>query len=346
MPLLPDAVDDFVNLTLPNFKRNKFVDISLDLTKYVADRIIKRYKNLERGGPDIRWKVQVRNTGNARPSGLYDVDQTGQSDLTVEAVSPWRSITGNWSYDIFEELFQTDRETIVSELMVREHSCMNDMTKLREEQLWSAPPSSSDTKAPYGIPFFLQKSTATPDGAFNGGNPSGFSSGVCGISSVDYPAWKNWTFKYTSVTPDDLVVKVKRSMYETDFEAPNPHPSLGFSESQYHIFTTYAVREPLERLAESRNDNLKNDVAKYINNVLIGGVPVEAVKYLDKNDTSDPLYGVNFGQFRPYVKKGADMKQTKKNAPHQRNVREIHYDTFYNYKMYNRREGGWVGSKS
>lgn len=346
MALRPDDVDDFVNLTLSNFKRNKWTDISLEYPEYIASRVITGKKVVERGGPDIRFKVKTKNTGLARNTGMYDTDVTGVEDLTTEGVIPWTKQTCNWSYDIDEPLFQSDRETIVGELLMREHACMNDIAELNEENLWSSPSSSTDAR-PMGIPYWMQKdASTTPAGAFNGGNPSGFTStGAGSIDSTVFTRWKNWTFGYDYVTPDDLVTKVKKSMYNTRFRAPNPHPEVGFDNSDYHIFTTYAVREPLERLAETRNDNLGNDVAKYINNVMIGGVPVEAVHYLDANDSDDPLYGVNWKVIRPFVKRGANMRQIKKKAPLQRTVRQIHYDTWMNYSCYNRREL-WVGSKS
>lgn len=345
MALRPDQVDDFVNLTLSNFKKNQWTDISLEYPEYISSRIINEKRVVERGGPDIRFKVQVKNTGLARNTGLYDQDVTGVEDLTTEGVIPWTKQTVNWSYDIDEPLFQTDRETIVGELLVREHSCMNDMAELNEENLWSSPSSTTDPR-PMGIPFWLQKdATTTPGGAFNGGNPSTHSGGCASIDSTTHTRWKNWTFGYAAVTPDDLVVKVKYALYSTKFVAPNPHPEVGYGKSNYHIFTTYDVREPLERLAETRNDNLGNDVAKYINNVLIGGVPVEAVHYLDSNDSTDPLYGVNWKAFRPFVKRGANMRQIKKKAPLQRTVRQVHYDTWMNYACYNRRLC-WVGSTS
>lgn len=346
MALRPDQIDDFVNLTLSNFKLNKWVDLSMTYTEYVSSRLVNSKRLVERGGPDIRFKLQTKNTGLARWTGLFDTDVTGVEDLTIEGVIPWTKATVNWSYDIDEPLFQTDRETIVGELLVREHACMNDMVELMETALWSAP-TATTSAVPMGIPFWIQKdASTTPAGAFNGGNPSGFSSGAASISTTTYPAWANWTFGYSAVTPDDLIVKIKKALYSTDFKAPNPHPELGFGASDFSMFTTYDVREPLERLAETRNDNLGNDVARYINNVLVGGVPIEAVPYLDSNDgTADPIYGVNWRAFRPFVKRGADMRQTLKKAPLQRTVRQVHYDTWMNYACYNRR-ACWVGSKA
>lgn len=345
MALRPDAIHDFVNLTLSNFKKRKWTDLSMEYPEYIASRVINRYKTIERGGADLRFKLQVRNTGLARFTGMFAQDVTGVEDLSIEGVVNWVKATVNWSYDIDEALFQSDRETIVDTLLMREHACHNDYIELMEEALWGAPAGSSDNR-PMGIPFWMQKDASTnPDGGFNGGNPTGWTGGAAGINSTEYTRWKNWAFGYAAVTPDDMVRKVKRALYKTAFKAPHPHPELGFGKSNFHIFTTYAVREPLERLAEARNDNLGNDVAKYIDNVLVGGVPVEAVHYLDANDSSDPLYGVNWKALRPFVKKGANMRQTKKDAPRQHTVKEIHYDTWFNWICYNRRLL-WVGSKA
>ncbi len=345
MALRPDAIPDFVNLTLSNFRRVRWTDISLEYPHYIASRVLKRYRKLERGGADLRWKVQVRNTGLARYSGMFDRDITGVEDLTIEGMVAWVKATVNWSYDIDESIFQSDRETIVDALHVREHSCHNDYIELMEEGLWSEPEGPTDNR-PMGIPFWIQKdATTTPGGGFVGGNPSGFAAGAGSIDSTVYSRWKNWGFGYDSVTPDDLIKKIKLSLYKTDFKAPHPHPELGFGDSQHHIYTVYDVREALERLAESRNDNLKNDVAKYINNVLVGGIPVEAVHYLDANDTSWPVYGIDWSVLRPFVKRGVNFRRTQKPAPRQHTVREIHYDTWFNWICYNRRKL-WVGSRA
>lgn len=335
--LTPDQIDDFVNLTLSNFKRNKWTDISLEHQEYVSARMISEKNVTEAGGKDISFRLKTRNTGNARASGMYAQDVTNVEDVTVAASIPWTMQTTNFSYDVYEDLFQSDRETIIRELQIREHDALSDMAELQEEFLWTAPTGTTDT-TPMGIPFWLQKSNTTPDGAFNGGNPTGFSAGAAGLSSTTYPRWRNWTFSYTSVTTDDLIKKVKKALQFTNFMAPVPHPELGYGKSQYHIYTTYGVQEPLERLAETRNDNLGSDVARYINQVTIGGTPVQWVPYLEANDTSDPVYGVNWKVFRPFVKSGCNMRRNApKQAARQHSVREVHIDHWMNYACYNRR---------
>lgn len=346
MALTPDQVDDFVNLTLSVFKRYKWTDISLEHQEYISSSLIDEKKVVESGGKDISFRLKTKNTGNARNTGLFAQDVTKVEDVTIAAAVPWAMQTTNFSYDIYEDLFQSDRETIIKELQIRDHDAMSDVAELNEENLWSAPTGTTDTR-PMGIPFWLQKdATTTPGGAFNGGNPSGFTAGAAGVSSTTYPRWRNWAFGYSNVTPDDMVPKVKKALAFTHFIAPVPHPELGFGKSQYTVFTTYRVVEPMERLAESRNDNLGGDLARYLGTVTIGGVPCKWVPYLEANDTSDPLYGVNWGVFRPYVKKGANMRRNApKEAARQHTVREVHVDNWMNYICYNRRMC-FVGSKA
>jgi hypothetical protein len=344
--LTPDQIDDFVELTQPRFKRGSWVDLALPLTEYVSAKLIRKHKVMEQGGPYVSWKVKVRNTGLARNTGMFAQDVTGVEDLAAGARAPWTKQTTNFSYDIDEDIFQSDRETIVRELVMRDHGALSDMAELNEENLWTAPTSSSDTR-PMGIPFWIQKDpSTTPGGAFSGGNPSGFSSGAGEISTTDYPRWDNWTFGYTNVTVEDLVAKCKKAMRNTLFHPPVPHPELGFGDDERIIYTTERVIDPLERLAESRNDNLGKDLAKYQNQVTIGGVQTQYVPYLEENDSDDPLYGINWRYFRPVCKTGATMRRhPPKQAPSQYSVRTVHIDNWMQYVCYNRR-AQWVGSQA
>ena len=348
MALTPDQIDDFVNLTLSLFKRHKWTDLSLEHQEYVASGIITEKNVQERGGKTIDFRIKHKNTGNSRNTGMFAQDITKVEDVTVNASVPWAMQTTNFSYDIYEDLFQSDKETIIKELTLREHDALSDMAELNEENLWSKPATSSDTR-PMGIPFWIKKdATTTVGGGFNGGNPTGtgFSTaGAAGVSSTTYPRWANWSFGYTNVSSDDLIKKVKKSLAFTKFMPPVPHPELGYAQASHSIYTTYRVQEPLERLAETRNDNLGSAVARYINSTVSGGVPVKCVPYLESNDTADPLYGVNWKFFRPVVKKGANMRRNKpKAAAKQHTVREVHIDNWMQYCCYNRR-AMWVGSK-
>ena len=343
--LTPSDLDDLVVATLPLFKRHKITDISTDLNEYVSSKIMNEKMVTERGGERINYKVKVRNTGLARNTGMLSEDVTGIEDVLVSASVPWTKQTVNWSYSVDEPEFQSDPETIIDILRVRDLDAMTDMAELNEENLWSAPTSTSDNR-PMGIPFWLQKdtNTAANDGTLNGRDPSGFSAGRAGLSSTTYPKWRNWTFRYSAYTIDDLVRKIKRSLVFTKFVPPVPTPELGYGSASREIYTTYRVIEPLERLCENRNENLGNDLARYMGQVVVGGVPMRLSHYLEANDTNDPLYGVDWGVFRPFVLKGRNMRRMgPMQMPRQHDGKTVHYDTWMNYACYNLRKC-WVGS--
>lgn len=345
--LLPSQIDDIATLSISNFKYKNWVDISLEHPEYTQADFFKKNRVVEDGGYDIRWKLQVENGLEARNTGLFAQDVTGADDLAIEGVVPWTKQTVNWIYDVDEPKLQGgSRTTIVSTLQMREHAAFNRMAELNERNLWSSPTSSTQTEKPLGVPFWLQKdATTTPAGDFNGGNPSGFSAGAGSIDASTYANWKNWAFGWTSVSPTDLVAKIKKAIQFTHFMPPNPHPELGFGESDYCMYTVWDVRDGLERLAESRNENLGADVARYMNATLVGGIPVKMVHYLDANDSTGPIYGVNFKVLRPFVLEGCDMRKTLKKSGTQHTVRECHYDTWMNYVCVNRRLC-FVGSNS
>ena len=345
MPLTPDQLTDFSNFTLSRFYRRRWVDISLPFQRYISASMFTKKKIQEQGGKDIEFQVQLKNTGNAVNTGLFAQDVTGVEDVSESGTVPWSKQSTNFSFDVDEPAFQTTETEIVSILAVREHDAYNSLHELNEENLWTAPTGTTDTR-PMGIPFWIQKDATTDvNGAFNGGNPSGFGSGAAGISSTTNTNWRNWTFGYTQVTIDDAVKKMKKSIAFTRFVAPHKHPELTFGGSDYMIYTTYAVQEALERLAETRNDNLTNDVARYVDNILVAGIPTRWVPFLNENDTVGSIYGVCWQSFRPIVKRGVFMRPTRVPSPNQHTVRRVFYDTWMNYICINRRNQ-WRGTTS
>ena len=78
MALLPDQLDDFVNLTLDQFKKKKWIDLSLDQQHHIFAQKFLSGKTREpvTGGVQLNWKVQTSNTGTAKFSELYSVDAT------------------------------------------------------------------------------------------------------------------------------------------------------------------------------------------------------------------------------------------------------------------------------
>lgn len=346
--LLPDQLDDFINLTLSNYQRGEWVDLSLSLQDYVFARrfMTKKKRKFDAGADYFRFKVQTTNLGTARNTEMYAIDQPQQKDLTTEAKVPWTKQDVVWSYDIDEPEFQTDRETIVEEVLIREHSAENSFFELMETNTWTAPSSSSQRpRSPFGIPYWIVKDTTT-SGGFNGTNPSGFTSGAADLSSTTVPNWANWAGAYTAVTRDNLITYMETACDKTIFKSPRRFAALGGSveEGDYEYFTTYRVVQPLRKILRAQNDDLGGDLNKYTE-VMFRGNPVTWVPYLEANDTSDPVYGINFNVFFYYVKKGRDMmRHPPKQSPHQQTVREVYTTHWGNFACVNRRRL-WVLSK-
>lgn len=343
--LTPDQIDDLATITLSKFKRIKFTNISRDYQHLTVSRLINEKKVRESGGKDIRFFLKTGTTGNARPSGIFDPDQTSIAPLMTEANVPWRQLTTNYSYSVYEDSFQSSEETLIEQLKVREIDALEDMMELLEVHFWTAPTSPTENRL-WGLPLWIQKDTTTT-GSFAGGNPSGFSSGLAGIDTGAHANWRNWAGSYTDVSISDLVKGIKKAMRRTLFKNYVQQPELSYGSSkQCEMFTTETVVDQLERIAEQRNDNLGKDVALYMNEVMIGGCPISWVPYLDANDTSAPVYGVNWSKFRPHVKKGWDMtRQGPKVAPLQHDTRTVHIDHWMNYVCTDRR-AQWVLSKA
>ncbi len=347
MALLPHQIDDLVRTILAETKRHKWTDISIQFPFYIASELITEKRVVEQGGPMIQFLVKVRKTGLARNTGLFGQDVTGVENLLLTGSVRWSQQTTNFSYDVDEPLFQTERLTIVNQIQVREMDALADMAELNEENLWSSPVDDNDIR-PNGIPYWIVKAATPTEGGYVGGAPTGHTT-VGGIDPAQYPRWRNWAFTYQSVSVDDLIRKIKRALAYTQFRSPIPNASVELKfngrENDYTIFTTYDVVEACERLAESRNENLGADLARYVGMVVVAGVPMRWVPYLQASDSTSPVYGINWNTFRPFVHAGCNMRRSEpKISATQHTVRTVFYDNRMNYVCVNRR-GNFVGHK-
>lgn len=350
MALSPEKLADFVELTLNEFAYNKWTDLSLELPEYMAMQFIKRNKVEYVGGTEAQWQIKTKNSGNARRTGMFAQDVTNIEDVMTSAKIPLRMQTTNFSYSIYEEGFQADDyRTIVRLLKVREHDALSDMAELLEEELWGLPATPDENRC-FGIPYWIQKdpgtSGATNSGDYTANVPSGHTAvGIAGLNPATQARWRNWAFGWEQITRDDFVLKFKRALRYTKFMAPVPFPSTDSGSRRHEAFSTLKVVEGLEALAEDRNDNHGPDVARYMNEVTVAGVPVKHVFHLTETDTTDPVYGIDHAKFQPVCKSDCEMKRhPPKDAPHQHDTKTVHYDNWMNFKCVDRR-GLFVGSR-
>jgi len=338
--LYPDQLDDFVNATLDEYMKKNWVDISLEHQEYTfAEHFMGQKGPKSRGGVQLTWDVQVENLGSARMTGLYSTNQVRQKNILTQAKQQWAMSTANFSYDVDEDAMQTGPEEIISLVLAREHAMWNDWFDLMEEQLWGAPASDSENpRNVSGVPFWVQKNATL---GFSGGNPTGFSGGAGGISSSTYSKWKNFSGTYSTVSRPDLIASWIKAVNFCQFKSPHKFNQLD-GNPRWEFWTTFRLVQPLWEFLDSRNDNLTDlagmagDAAKFM------GIPVRTAWVLENSstvtDTSDPLYGIDWGSLEFFFSKGREMRLGPVvSAPNQRNVRERHLDSFCNIACKNRR---------
>lgn len=358
MPLLPDQIDDFVTATIAKYERRKWKDITLPLQRYIfADRMLngpgnRVGKRTEIGvnSHALKWLLQVTNVDTFQDTELYGLDNPSVQDTMVTASVDWTFQQDSFMYDIREDELQTGSfEVVVDLISTRLHSMFNSFYQAMETRMWTAPTSSTAAKRkPYGIPFWLQKAT-TAAFSFQGGDPSGFSSGAANVSTDTYANWKNGAFGYTTVSDDDLLTKVSQSMDYCNFMPPHNYAELDGGKPDFEFYTVYSVIQSYQQLLSGANDNLGRDMGKYRNSIMYRNVPVTWVPALDNSesdavDTSNPWYGINWNTLCFKCKDGWIMKKSKPIVPdRQHNVRTVFLDNIGQFKCTDRR-ANFVGS--
>jgi hypothetical protein len=348
--LRPDQILDLVEATQKNFKSPQWVDLSMNLQKYYFARLMsgggtrKLKKRPEKGGPELEWKLQVRNQNSGRNTGLYNVDVLSKVDLLDDASITWSFQDVNYIVDTREKKWNSGAEKIIDLTKVYEHTLYNDFFELMEPLMWSAPSSSTlDPMPPAGIPFWLQSSSTAAFG-FNGGDPAGWTStGAGGVLTSTYANWSNGTYTWAVLSAEDFVEKTCEAMDKCYFEAPDPFPNLVKERPSWGLYTVYAVIRQLRRLTQAQNENLGDDVAKYMNTVTVRGVPLEWVPALDNSDydsydSNNPLYGCNFETLGYFFKEGEAMaRQPMQQVGNMHRFKKRFMDNAGNIVCYDRR---------
>jgi len=180
-----------------------------------------------------------------------------------------------------------------------------------------------------------------------------FSSSSGNLSSDLSPRWKNWSAQHTDVSKTDLIRKWREAATKTDFRPPveGPYSNMDYmmytkTNSGYNerrsdycgYYTTYDVLQRLEESLESQNDNLGNDIAPKDGSVMFRMIPVCWVPYLDNNDSTNPVYGINWRAFKPAFLTGEYMRENQV-QPHPLHHRTIvqYIDCTYNFFSVDRR---------
>lgn len=331
MSLAFSDIDDAVLETQEQFiKKGAFVDMQTDLTDHVAVREMwEGKKKVFEGGADWRFDIQMDHNHSARAVGLFETDGSSLNDTMVKGNVPVRHVNAHYEYDLREPDFQRGGTAIVDLVKSRYVAMMVSFYEYLEDILWSKPADSSDERTPYGLAYWVTKTTSTT-GGFNGSNPTGFSSGRAGISTSTYSRWANYAVKYTNISKEDLIRKMREAARKTQFRSPISHavPNLGGMKNG--IYTNNDVIGLLEEALETQNMNLGNDIASKDGRTMFKGTPITYAPKLD-DDSTDPVYMLDWKHLAIGVMAGWENNLTKPyQVPGKHLVRRVDLDVSLN----------------
>ena len=333
MALQAADIQDIVNTTLPHLGKMKLTEIATDLQEYVALPQLMNKNRVDDTGRSIEWRVMKSHSGAAKNVGLYNQDNLNVADNIVVATIPWRHTTTNYSFDERENAMQGSPAEILNIIKVRRADARIALTELVEDNFWDKPTDSSDTLQPFGIFYWLVRNATA---GFNGGNPSGFTSGAGNISSSTYSRWSNYTDQYVNVSRADLQKKLRSACRKTKFRSPMNH-AKNDGLDDYSMYINNDTIESMEELAEEQNDRIGFDLASAMDRTTFKRIPLVYTPQLD-SDTTNPVVGINWGTFKFCILPGFYLKESgAKVAPNQHNVVENHVDLSWNLKCMNRR---------
>lgn len=337
MGLQAEQIADIVTVVQDVERPKTFTLLTTELQKYVAMKRLMKKKRSYRGGEQLAFQVMVGENDTAQTTSLFAEIDTDQADLFKKGRVPWRHVTNFYLFDEREPELNSQAADLADIVKGRRTDCFVGLAKKFELWFWSTPTGSedSDDAPPYGVRYWIQRTNTDTTGDFQGGDPSGFSSGCAGLSSSDYDQWDNYSVGYSEVSEDDLIKRLRKAAAYTDFINPVEVPD-GAGQSQYGYYCNYDVFDALCDVAKSRNDNLGYDLAAQ--QPLFKRVAVEYVPYLNA-DSEDPFYGIDWSVFKPVFQRGEWMNEiTVKRPGKQHRVVVIYVDSTLNYECKNRRK--------
>lgn len=305
--LTPELIADLVNAT-----RNAHVDEDLvDLMSSIQDHVLVRTlvtKHMEEGdgGTKTEFSIITDENGSAQDAPMFYQRNPNIVDVTKRGQVSYSRQAANYTLEQ-SEVPLNGREAkikIFSIRAARRGPALLSLHNKIETAGWSKPADSTVANAFLGVKSWIVKnvsgtSAAAQNGGFNGGDPSGFSSGIGGISSTVVPQYANWAHQYSAVTPDDLGMKLTRMRFMTNFRssvAPKV-PGLSTHEPKRGYYMNPETAFAMERYLRLQNDNIGKDWMFAEGEGMIGKTPIVPVPQLAA-DTENPIYQIDWSWMR------------------------------------------------
>ena len=331
-------IADMLIATLPDFGELKFTDVMTNYQDTIAmKRVFKQHKMNFDSGEEIRFNLSTDHNHSARFLGLYATDIVNPTNTLTTGKVDWRHVNWNWAIDRREIAMNRTPRRVLEMAKMRRITALASAVVLFEQALWKVP-ATSDTTSIYGLPYYIVKSntvTSTNDG-FNGTVPSGYTL-VANINPTTYPQYANYAAQYTAVTKDDLIRKLRRASWHTNFKPVVDQVQTYNTGDDYQYLSNYDTCAAIIELLEAQNESLGADIASFEGKALFLRTPITVVKELAL-DTTNPFYGVNWGVMKVMGLRGEWLNESVVGMqPGQHTVAATHTDCTCNLYCTDRR---------
>lgn len=312
MPVQATNIADVLITSLNQLGRLKFTDLMSDYQNTIAlKRIFRQKKATIEDGPEVQFNIITDTNHSAEHVGIGYVNQVDIPNLMTFGKMPWRHTKWAWAVERKLIAMNRGRAKIIDIAQTQRIAALGAAILLFERTLWRCPTVAEFALHPVGIPYFVVKSStpatyANNDG-FNGGLPSDHTT-VAEVNLTTYPRYKNYADAYTQKTKDDLIKKMRRARFKTNFMPlvdGTPTYEVG---NDYGIYTNFPVVEAVEAILEAQNDQLGNDAASKADKAMLMRTPLTPVRELEQ-DTTDPVYMLNWSVLKCQALRGEWMHE-------------------------------------
>ena len=302
-----EDIADLVAITDRKKKKGAWGDLWTDLRKFVALRVLKEKKVKFQGGNGYNFKVMTSHAGTAQAVGMFNVDSHQVTDHMADGYVPHKFYNDYCLWDTKEVAINSaGPDQIIDLIETREKAKEASYWNEIESDFWSKPTDSADDLVMFGLFYWIVKNATA---GFNGGDPAGFSGGAAGLPVATYPRYQNYTDTYADFSEGDCVEKLNIGWMSTGFESPIQHPTLEQGPDDCVFYTTMTAVLALQRISRERNDNLGYDLANQT--VRFNRCPVVEVPRLTEDDSTNPIYMVNWSVLYPAALSGYWMMNSK-----------------------------------
>ena len=339
MSLTYNQLNDLVTATLFRDEKKKATNIdSALLRRYPAARqLLHKNQVVEHGGKKIRFNASTGGGAAVEAFGAFHVAEYQVGDHLIQGEMEMKGIRSHFAYDILEEEFNSGEWEIISHIKNREQESKIELTKGLESRFWTFADTSAPLE-PQGILYYLPYvATAGFTGTVSGSHTT-----VSNINPSTYTGWKSYGDIYAAVSQDDLFDKMRDGWENTRFEAPLDAMAVkDYSTGyQYGIYGPYDVTKEAEHQLRLQNDSLGNDVDTFAGKAMFRNTPFTTVPALESNARL-PVFGINWGVLKNYIKRGWWMKLMRVNSANQPLVVGVNNFCVYQLVCFNRRELGF-----